>query len=92
MQMDDVSINSNSRHTEVEKLARKAAKKAQKAEKRAKREGNAPESAGRKPCDLCERGMDLLIRCQVRHKHTDTYMSIWEGNWLVSKSLSSPEF
>eukprot|EP00959_Pyramimonas_sp_CCMP1952_P346643 7260187-Pyramimonas_sp.AAC.1 len=62
----ELSTSAKSRHTEEEKAARKEAKKAQKALARAKREGNAPESAGQKPCDLCERGVDLLIRCQVR--------------------------
>lgn len=40
---------------------RKEAVKAQKRERRAKRMGNAPES-GRKPCDLCSKEVDLLVR------------------------------
>lgn len=36
--------------------------KANKQQRRAKRMGNAPE-LGRKPCDLCTRQVDLLIRC-----------------------------
>jgi len=41
---------------------RKSAKKAMKAARRAKREGK---SDGRKPCDLCGRPVDLLVRCRV---------------------------
>ena len=48
------------------KAARKAARKAGKAERRAVREGRAPPGVGRKACDLCERRVDLLVRCQVR--------------------------
>lgn len=46
------------------KAARKQAKKAAKAARRAVREGRAPEH-GQKACDMCSRGVDLLIRCQV---------------------------
>lgn len=42
----------------------KEAVKAAKRDRRAKRTGNAPE-AGRKPCDLCQREVDLLVRCTV---------------------------
>ena len=44
---------------------RKAAAKAAKALKRAKREGRAPKETGQKCCDMCSRGSDLLVRCQV---------------------------
>lgn len=46
------------------KAARKAARKAAKAERRAKREGSVP-GAGQKACDMCDRQVDLLVRCQV---------------------------
>lgn len=42
----------------------KEAVKAQKQERRDKRMGNAPE-LGRKPCDLCQNEVDLLVRCTV---------------------------
>lgn len=63
--MVDTNPVANSRYTEDVKAARKAAKKSQKAATRAKREGNAPEATGQKPCGVCERGRDLLIRCQT---------------------------
>ena len=44
---------------------RKAAKKAATALRRAKRQGEAPSEMGQKSCDLCSRGVDLLIRCQI---------------------------
>ena len=37
-----------------------------KAEKRAKREGTVA-GHGQKACDMCDRSVDLLIRCQVDH-------------------------
>jgi hypothetical protein len=43
----------------------KDAVKAQKRERRLKRMGNASSDVGRKPCDLCDRNVDLLIRCTV---------------------------
>lgn len=46
-------------------LSRKEAKKAAKAKKRLKREGNAPSDHGQKNCDMCTKGVDLLVRCQV---------------------------
>lgn len=45
------------------RAARKAAKKAAKAQRRARREGE--DTGGQKSCDLCARGVDLLIRCQI---------------------------
>ena len=47
------------------KAARKASKKAAKAARRAKREGTAGSDVGQKACDLCERKVDLLVRCQL---------------------------
>ena len=49
----------------AKKAARKAAKAETKAARRAVRAGEAPASHGRKPCDLCARAVDLLIRCQL---------------------------
>eukprot|EP01024_Parvocaulis_polyphysoides_P053708 TRINITY_DN5367_c0_g1_i2.p2 TRINITY_DN5367_c0_g1~~TRINITY_DN5367_c0_g1_i2.p2 ORF type:complete len:128 (-),score=16.56 TRINITY_DN5367_c0_g1_i2:107-490(-) len=48
-----------------EKAARKAAVKAQKAQKRAKKQGLGDPTTGQKECDLCKKGRDLLIRCQI---------------------------
>ena len=45
------------------KAARKAAKKAAKAQRRARREGE--DTGGQKACDYCNKGVDLLIRCQT---------------------------
>ena len=42
---------------------RKAEKKRKKAERRAQREGCGDPAAGRKPCSLCGRPADLLVRC-----------------------------
>ena len=48
------------------KAARKAGKKAAKAEARARRAAMSTALAhGQKACDLCERGVDLLVRCQI---------------------------
>lgn len=47
------------------KAARKEAKKAKKAAKRLQREGNAPASTGQKPCTVCGKSSDLLVRCQI---------------------------
>jgi len=46
------------------KNSKKEAKKLAKSLKRMKREGNDP-SIGQKPCDICTKKVDLLIRCQV---------------------------
>ena len=46
------------------RAVRKAAKKAAKLERRARRQG-AIAGAGRKPCDLCAREVDLLVRCRT---------------------------
>ena len=46
------------------RAARKAAKRAAKLERRARRQG-AMAGAGRKPCDLCAREVDLLVRCRT---------------------------
>jgi hypothetical protein len=49
---------------ELEKKLRKERKKEAKAMKRAKREGKLKD-VGRKPCDLCTKQVDLLVRCTV---------------------------
>eukprot|EP01025_Chloroclados_australasicus_P025650 TRINITY_DN2559_c0_g1_i3.p4 TRINITY_DN2559_c0_g1~~TRINITY_DN2559_c0_g1_i3.p4 ORF type:complete len:153 (-),score=21.75 TRINITY_DN2559_c0_g1_i3:416-874(-) len=51
--------------TPEEKAARKAAVKVMKAEKRAKKHGIGEPTIGQKDCDLCKKGKDLLIRCQI---------------------------
>lgn len=48
----------------VLKAQRKAAKKAAKAEKREARDS----LRGGRPCDLCSKSVDMLIRCQVRER------------------------
>jgi hypothetical protein len=48
---------------ERRKAERKAAKKAKKAERRAQRQGNGDPMAGRKPCDVCSKPVNLLVRC-----------------------------
>lgn len=45
------------------KAERKAAKKAKKAALRAQREGRGEPTAGQKPCDMCGKSVNLLIRC-----------------------------
>ena len=47
------------------RAARKAAKKQKKAQRRAQREGRADPSVGQKPCTVCGKSTDLLIRCQI---------------------------
>ena len=50
-----------------EKFFRRAAnaeRKQLKAERRAKREGRADASVGQKPCSVCTKDVDLLIRCK----------------------------
>ena len=46
-----------------ERAARKQAIKEEKAAKRERKQGIVPEDYGQKPCDLCEKQSDLLIRC-----------------------------
>lgn len=52
------------------RAARKEAKKAAKASRRAIREGTAASTVGQKPCDLCSRSVDLLVRCQLDSSKT----------------------
>jgi len=44
---------------------RKESVKAQKQERRLKREGNTTPEVGRKPCDVCSKEVDMLIRCTI---------------------------
>ena len=65
--MSELSLNDDSNPAPEAldpKAARKAAKKAAKLQKRARREGE-DEQVGQKACSLCERRVDLLIRCQI---------------------------
>ncbi len=45
--------------------SRKARKKLAKAERREKRAGRAPPGSGSKPCDVCGRPVEMLIRCRI---------------------------
>lgn len=45
------------------KAERKALKKAKKAARRAQREGRGDPTVGQKPCDMCGKSVNLLIRC-----------------------------
>lgn len=64
---DDSTIRSETFSNEEKALdpraARKAAKKVAKLERRAKREGRVDH--GQKDCDLCQKSVDLLIRCTI---------------------------
>ena len=70
---NDISLSGNSskseREEEIEdpvarrKALRKAEKKRKKQERRAKREGRGDPTAGQKQCDMCDKHVDLLIRC-----------------------------
>ncbi|GIL56805.1 hypothetical protein Vafri_12105 [Volvox africanus] len=60
-----VYIMARRNETEEERAARKAATKAAKSAKRAELQGCGDPGKGRKPCTLCSRPRDLLIRCQV---------------------------
>eukprot|EP01024_Parvocaulis_polyphysoides_P044272 TRINITY_DN40761_c0_g2_i1.p2 TRINITY_DN40761_c0_g2~~TRINITY_DN40761_c0_g2_i1.p2 ORF type:complete len:162 (-),score=23.48 TRINITY_DN40761_c0_g2_i1:177-662(-) len=60
-----IQIMNKRGETAEEKAARKAAAKLQKAEKRAKKQGLGDPRIGQKDCDLCHKGRDLLIRCQI---------------------------
>ncbi len=77
LQIDDESFESddvNSNASGIEdttiddpvarrKAQRKAEKKRKKQERRAQREGRGDPTAGQKQCDMCEKHVDLLIRC-----------------------------
>lgn len=56
-----------SNHTELldEKALRKQRKKTVKAERRLKREGKADANVGQKPCTVCSKQSDLLVRCMI---------------------------
>ena len=56
------------------KQQRKALKKAKKAERRAQREGRGDPSAGQKPCDMCGKQVNLLIRCMYEEGQIDWKM------------------
>jgi hypothetical protein len=60
--LDDNDDNNNKKALRKQ---HKEAVKAQKRERRLKRMGNAPSDVGRKACKLCDKNVDLLIRCTV---------------------------
>jgi len=68
-QVDDGTTSDDPNETSAPgmtaKEKRKASKKAAKAARRAQREGRGDPTAGNKPCHLCDKSVDLLIRCQV---------------------------
>jgi len=51
--------------SQEQRAERKAAVKATKASKRLTKSGQGDPGVGRKPCTLCDKPRDLLIRCQV---------------------------
>jgi hypothetical protein len=59
----DTSSNAPDDSKAKAKAERKAAKKAMKAARRAQREGRGDPSAGQKPCDMCGKSVNMLIRC-----------------------------
>jgi len=79
----DHSISSSSSKKNNPKAqARKEHKKAikqMKAERRLKRSGQADPALTRKPCDLCTKNVDLLIRCTV--DETLQYKMVCGGCW-----------
>ena len=59
-------MSSALRHeTDEDRKARKERVKADKQAKRARRQGFVPEGFGNKPCTICSKGADLLIRYAV---------------------------
>jgi len=62
---NDLSSNAVESAINEERAFRKAAKKERKAERRAIREGRADPTHGQKRCDVCDKSVDLLVRCQV---------------------------
>jgi hypothetical protein len=57
--------------TSSKKFDRKAAKRVQKAERRAERMGVGTDpTAGQKLCDVCDKSVDLLIRCRYEPNQT----------------------
>jgi len=55
-------------HNEILKAERRARKKAAKAQRRANLEGRGDPSAGQKPCDMCSKSVNLLVRCTYTEK------------------------
>jgi len=58
---------------------RKESVKAQKRERRLKREGNTTPEVGRKECELCEKPVDMLIRCTI--DATQQYCMVCGNCW-----------
>jgi hypothetical protein len=74
LKLDDLSLGSDSNGSDIpeetiddpvarRKAERKAEKKRKKQERRAQRQGRGDPSAGQKQCDMCDKKVDLLIRC-----------------------------
>jgi len=59
---DDARSDSSAR---TERARHKAEVKAQKAQRRARLEFSGDPTSGQKPCDVCERSVNQLIRCQT---------------------------
>ena len=75
---DDVDANNSDDGLELpdgfdfksrQKVLQKAEKKLKKAARRAQREGRGDPTAGQKPCDMCGRSVNLLIRCMYEESH-----------------------
>ncbi|KAL3802378.1 hypothetical protein HJC23_007203 [Cyclotella cryptica] len=58
---------------------RKAEKKRVKAERRAQREGRGDPSAGQKPCDICQKSVNLLVRCT--YDSSETWRMVCGSCW-----------
>lgn len=81
----------------LRKAERKAAKKARKATRRAEREGRGDPTAGQKPCDLCGKSVDLLVRCQYKGSRGEWRMvcgRCWNGTsgGVVDGDADHPEY
>ena len=77
--------------------ARPSAKKARKATRRAEREGRGDPTAGQKPCDLCGKSVDLLVRCQYNGSSGEWRMvrgRCWNGTGggVVDGDADHPEY
>jgi hypothetical protein len=81
LKSDDEDSRSESPVRQDERDERKAAKKVAKGLKRAAREGRADPTMGQKPCDLCAKGVDMLIRCQL--DSTDAWSMVCGRCWKL---------
>jgi hypothetical protein len=79
---ETVNIIDPNKELTKKQLLRKQRKddvKIKKQERRLKREGNASPDVGRKPCDLCFKNVDMLIRCTI--DETQKYKMICGKCW-----------